>query len=119
MNAEIQNMIGILIHVAKSDEFLDHEGKKVLKNIIYRYSRDSEDLKKFKMYMWITIGCAAIFLIVKYFEYSHKIHEGFIPSHDVYMGLYFTMTGVENDLKIIVYFANEISVFFLNNGFSS
>ena len=32
MNAEIQNMIGVLIHVAKSDEFLDHEEKKVLKN---------------------------------------------------------------------------------------
>ena len=28
MNAEIQNMIGVLIHVAKSDEFLDHEEKK-------------------------------------------------------------------------------------------
>ena len=48
MNAEIQNMIGVLIHVAKSDEFLDHEEKKVLKNIIYRYSADSEDLKKIK-----------------------------------------------------------------------
>ena len=48
MNAEIQNMIGVLIHVAKSDEFLDHEEKKVLKNIIYRYSIDSEDLKKIK-----------------------------------------------------------------------
>ena len=48
MNAEIQNMIGVLIHVAKSDEFLDHEKKKVLKNIIYRYSVDSEDLKKIK-----------------------------------------------------------------------
>ena len=48
MNAEIQNMIGVLIHVTKSDEFLDHEEKKVLKNIIYRYSLDSEDLKKIK-----------------------------------------------------------------------
>ena len=48
MNAEIQNMIGVLIHVAKSDEFLDHEEKKVLKNIIFRYSVDSEDLKKIK-----------------------------------------------------------------------
>ena len=48
MNAEIQNMIGVLIHVAKSDEFLDHEEKEVLKNIIYRYSVDSKDLKKIK-----------------------------------------------------------------------
>ena len=48
MNAEIQNMIGVLIHVAKSDEFLDHEEKKVLKNIIYRCSIDSDDLVKIK-----------------------------------------------------------------------
>ena len=48
MNAEIQNMIGVLIHVSKSDEFFDHEEKKVLKNIIYRYSIDSEDLVKIK-----------------------------------------------------------------------
>ena len=41
-------MIGVLIHVAKSDEFLDHEEKKVLKNIIYRYSIDSDDLVKIK-----------------------------------------------------------------------
>ena len=48
MNAEIQNMIGVLIHVAKSDEFLDHEEKKVLKNIIYIYSIDSDDLVQIK-----------------------------------------------------------------------
>ena len=41
-------MIGVLIHVAKSDEFLDHEEKNVLKNIIYRYSIDSDDLVKIK-----------------------------------------------------------------------
>tara|TARA_Y100001970_G_scaffold285631_1_gene405908 strand:+ start:536 stop:1165 length:630 start_codon:yes stop_codon:yes gene_type:complete len=68
-----------------------------------------KDLSKFKMYMWITIGCAAIFLIVKYFEYSHKIHEGFIPSHDVYMGLYFTMTGLHvlhilGGMAVLLYF---------------
>ena len=50
-----------------------------------------KDILKFKMYMWITISCAIIFLIVKYFEYSHKIHEGFVPAHDTYMALYFTI----------------------------
>ena len=48
MNAEIQNVIRVLIHFAKSDKFLDHEEKKVLKNIIYRYSIDSDDLVKIK-----------------------------------------------------------------------
>jgi hypothetical protein len=31
MNAEIENMIGVLILEAKSDELLDHEEKKVKK----------------------------------------------------------------------------------------
>ena len=53
-----------------------------------------KDVSKYKLYMSITIACACTFLIVKYFEYSHKIHEGFVPSHDTYMALYFTMTGL-------------------------
>ena len=53
-----------------------------------------KDLSKYKLYMGITLLCAAIFLVVKYFEYSHKIHEGFVPAHDTYMALYFTLTGL-------------------------
>ena len=57
-------------------------------------SLKQKDLSKYKVYMGITIVCAIIFLAVKYFEYSHKIHEGFIPSHDTYMALYFTLPGL-------------------------
>lgn len=38
----------------------------------------------------ITIACAATFMVVKYFEYSHKFHDGllpgnrFAPTHEVY-----------------------------------
>ena len=53
-----------------------------------------KDLSKYKLYMGITLLCAATFLVVKYFEYSHKIHEGFVPAHDTYMALYFTLTGL-------------------------
>jgi heme/copper-type cytochrome/quinol oxidase subunit 3 len=53
-----------------------------------------KDLSKYKLYMGITLLCAATFLMVKYFEYSHKIHEGFVPAHDTYMALYFTLTGL-------------------------
>lgn len=53
-----------------------------------------KSLYKFKLYLGTTIVCAIIFLIVKYFEYSHKIHEGFVPAHDTYMAVYFTMTGL-------------------------
>ena len=57
-------------------------------------SLKQKNLSKYKVYMGTTILCAIIFLVVKYFEYSHKIHEGFVPSHDTYMALYFTLTGL-------------------------
>jgi cytochrome c oxidase subunit 3 len=55
----------------------------------------------------ITIACAFMFLVVKYFEYSHKFHDGLLPgfhftngsisnpdqSH-IYFGIYFLMTGL-------------------------
>lgn len=58
-------------------------------------------------YLFLTILCAFGFLIVKYFEYSHKIHDGhfpnwaFVPYEGIeaapsrlYMSLYFAMTGL-------------------------
>ncbi len=57
-------------------------------------SLKQKDIKKYKIYLGITIICAIIFLLVKYFEYSHKIHAGFIPSHDTFMAIYFTLTGL-------------------------
>jgi cytochrome c oxidase subunit 3 len=33
------------------------------------------------VYLVVTILCAAVFLVVKYFEYSHKIHLGLLPGH--------------------------------------
>lgn len=60
-------------------------------------------------YLIITFACACGFLVVKYFEYSHKIHEGLLPGtyynyiHQTtpsdphigtYFAFYFMMTGV-------------------------
>lgn len=55
----------------------------------------------------VTIACAATFLVVKYFEYSHKIHAGLLPGHyftngvipnpdeaHIFFGVYFLMTGL-------------------------
>ncbi len=57
--------------------------------------------------LWVTIICACIFLIVKYFEYSHKYHEGLLPFKAFYsyqgpqvpgefhfFSFYFMMTGL-------------------------
>jgi cytochrome c oxidase subunit 3 len=55
----------------------------------------------------ITILCAVAFLVVKYFEYSHKIHAGLLPGTffsngslsnpdqiHIFFGIYFLMTGL-------------------------
>jgi cytochrome c oxidase subunit 3 len=54
-----------------------------------------------------TLACAATFMVIKYFEYSHKIHDGLLPGkyftaegfatgHDagLFFAVYFMMTGV-------------------------
>lgn len=64
--------------------------------------------KKAIMNLWITLLCAAGFMVVKYFEYSHKIHVGMVPNKfftfvlpegtpdnlAMFFGLYFVMTGL-------------------------
>jgi len=64
------------------------------------------DRKKAVRYLAATILCGAIFMVVKYFEYTHKIHEGLLPgtwySADkhgldnigLYYSFYFMMTGL-------------------------
>lgn len=54
----------------------------------------------------LTLLFAATFLVIKYFEYSHKIHDGLLPGHFfkyegmvsntpwVFFGVYFMMTGL-------------------------
>ena len=37
------------------------------------------DFKKFKLYSGVTLFLALAFLVVKYFEYSHKFHVGYLP----------------------------------------
>ena len=52
------------------------------------------DLKKYKMYMTLTLLCSLGFLIVKYFEYSAKFEHHLYPSTDNFLGIYFTLTGL-------------------------
>jgi cytochrome c oxidase subunit III len=51
-------------------------------------------LSKFRLYMAATIGCAVIFMVIKYFEYSSKFHHGHFPSTNNFFGIYFTLTGL-------------------------
>ena len=37
--------------------------------------------KMTSFYLVVTIACASVFLVIKYFEYSHKFHLGLLPGH--------------------------------------
>ena len=61
---------------------------------------------RLQLFLVLTILCALTFLGVKYFEYSHKIHEGLLPGkfysytghqvphENVFFSFYFMMTGL-------------------------
>ncbi|MEQ1910453.1 MAG: cytochrome c oxidase subunit 3 [Vicinamibacterales bacterium] len=48
----------------------------------------------FRMYMGTTVALGFVFLVVKYFEYSHHIHEGAYPRSNNFLAIYFTLTGL-------------------------
>lgn len=60
--------------------------------------------KTIQLLVW-TLILAAIFLVVKYFEYSHKIHLGQLP------GKYYTFTGIEGTNPHIFF-----SIYFMMTG---
>ena len=53
-----------------------------------------KDFEKYKLYMGLTLLCASIFLVIKYFEYTGKFHHEIYPSSSTFMGIYFTLTGL-------------------------
>lgn len=63
-------------------------------------STELGEMKKVVQYLWATIGLGVVFLVVKAFEYSHKIHEGMLP------GFHFSYEGLDNGgLFFGIYFA--------------
>ena len=53
-----------------------------------------DDLKKYKLYMALTLLCSFGFLVVKYFEYTAKFAHHLYPYTDNFLGIYFTLTGL-------------------------
>jgi len=52
------------------------------------------DLKKFRLYMGLTLLCSLGFLVIKYIEYTEKFHHGHFPSTNMFFAIYFTLTGL-------------------------
>jgi cytochrome c oxidase subunit III len=79
------------------------------------YFNQKNQKNKAALALGVTILCGAIFMVVKYFEYTHKIHEGLRPgdwftatehAHEVknlalYFSFYFMMTGLHG-LHVLV-----------------
>ncbi|MCA9400811.1 MAG: cytochrome c oxidase subunit 3 [Candidatus Omnitrophica bacterium] len=68
-----------------------------------------KNFPKFKMTLGITIVCALVFLVIKYFEYSAKFSHGLFPSENTYLAIYFTLTGLHaihiiGGLIVLAYF---------------
>ena len=53
-----------------------------------------KSLSKFRLYMGLTVVFGFGFLIIKYFEYSAKLHHGLLPSTNNFLAIYFTLTGL-------------------------
>jgi cytochrome c oxidase subunit 3 len=49
---------------------------------------------KYKLYMAATVLLACGFLVVKFFEYAHKVELGHYPSTNNFFATYFTLTGL-------------------------
>ena len=62
--------------------------------------------KQSALFLAITIFCAGVFLVIKYMEYTHKIHEGLLP------GKWFSYTGLPNTVNPHIFF----SIYFAMTG---
>lgn len=69
------------------------------------HAAQTDQRKKLIVFLALTLALAGVFLGIKYFEYSHKIHEGLLPgkyfSHPgaqpeqmLFFSFYFMMTGL-------------------------
>ena len=51
-------------------------------------------LRKYRLFMGLTLLGGATFLVVKAFEYGEKFSHGLYPATSNFLGVYFTLTGL-------------------------
>jgi len=62
---------------------------------------EARSLKRYRLFMGLTLLGGAIFLVVKSIEYSDKFSHHLYPATNNFLGLYFTLTGL-HALHVIV-----------------
>lgn len=70
-------------------------------------------LDSYRLYMAGTILLGLTFLVIKYFEYSEKLHHGWFPSTNTFLAIYFTMTGLH---ALHVLGGTTVNAYFLGPG---
>jgi len=70
-------------------------------------------LRRFRLYMGLTLLCGAVFLVVKGIEYGDKFSHHRYPWTSNFLGLYFTMTGLH---AIHVIAGMIVNAFFIGPG---
>ena len=70
---------------------------------VQRGDSDAEaaSLRRYRLFMGLTLLGGAIFLLVKTIEYGDKFSHGLYPATNNFLGLYFTLTGL-HALHVIV-----------------
>jgi len=53
-----------------------------------------KNFKRYRLYMGLTILLGVGFLVIKFFEYSHHIGMGDLPSKNTFFAIYYTLTGL-------------------------
>jgi cytochrome c oxidase subunit III len=56
------------------------------------YSKKADRVRTGR-YLALTFLLACVFLVIKGIEYTHHFEDGNFPSHDVFFGFYFLLTG--------------------------
>jgi heme/copper-type cytochrome/quinol oxidase subunit 3 len=62
---------------------------------------EAHSLKRYRLFMGLTLLGGAMFLVVKSIEYSEKFSHHLYPATNNFLGLYFTLTGL-HALHVIV-----------------
>ena len=52
------------------------------------------NLARARMYLWLTVALALVFMVVKGFEYGSHFAGGEYPKHSTFLAIYFTLTGL-------------------------
>jgi heme/copper-type cytochrome/quinol oxidase subunit 3 len=53
-----------------------------------------QNLGRARMYLWVTVALALLFMVVKVYEYNHHFVLGEYPRESTFLAIYFTMTGL-------------------------